>query len=274
MTLLYIDINIDPILFNLGSFEVGWHGAMVSLAVISGIGVSMWLARGNGISKQDVYSFAPWAILGGIVGARLLHVIDFAGYYIEHPIEAFKFWHGLSIIGAILGGTAAAAIYTKITRKPLDRLADALTPGLIVASAVGRIGCIINGDVYGKPSTLPWSFVYHDMPGVYAQPLNTPLHPSPLYELLWCLVVLAIIWRLKRKLKPDGALFLLFLILYSLGRFGIEFTRGVDVRSFEIGGWHTPHFLTLATAAICGWLLLKKVKGAKPLASGSEIEDV
>jgi phosphatidylglycerol:prolipoprotein diacylglycerol transferase len=274
MSFLAIDIGINPVLFNIESFEIGWHGIMVVLAVIVGIGTSMWLAKGSGIKREDIYGLAPWAVLGGILGARLFHVVDQLGYYIDHPGDIVEFWHGLSILGAILGGTLAAAIYAKITRISLERLADTLTPGLILALMVGRIGCIINGDVFGKPTTLPLAFVYHDMPGVYAQPLDTPLHPSPLYEMIWCLVVLAIVWRLRRKLKSDGSLFLLFLILYSAGRFGIEFTRGVSEQSFEIGGWHTPHFIALVTLAVCIPLLVYRMKRARLAGCRSEIEDV
>lgn len=274
MSFLAIDIGINPVLFNIGSFEIGWHGIMVVLAVTVGIGTSLWLAKGSGIKREDIYGLAPWAVLGGILGARLFHVVDQLGYYIDHPGDIVEFWHGLSILGAILGGTLAAAIYAKITRISLGRLADTLTPGLILALMVGRIGCIINGDVFGKPTTLPWAFVYHELPGVYAFPKDTPLHPSPLYEMIWCMVVLAIAWKLRGKLKPDGSLFLLFLILYSAGRFGIEFTRGVSEQSFEIGGWHTPHFIALVTLAVCIPLLVYRMKKARLSGCGSKIEDV
>jgi phosphatidylglycerol:prolipoprotein diacylglycerol transferase len=274
MSLLAIEIGINPILFNIGSFEIGWHGVMVALAVIVGIGISLWLAKGSGIKRENIYGVAPWVVLGGIIGARLFHVLDQLSYYTDHPIAIFEFWHGLSILGAILGGTVAAAVYAKITRLPIGRLADTLTPGLILALMVGRIGCIINGDVFGKPTTLPWAFIYHYMPGVYAQPLDTPLHPSPLYEMIWCVVILAIIWKLRGRLKPDGALFLLFLILYSIGRFGIEFTRGISMQSVDISGWHTPHFITLVALAICIPLLVYRMRKARLSSYGSEVEDV
>jgi len=156
-----IEIGIDPILFRIGSFEIGWHGIMVVLAVIVGIGFSLWFARGAGIKREVIYSIAPWAIIGGIVGARLIHVIDYLGStYINNPVKIFEFWSGLSIFGAILGGTLAVVIYIRIRHLSLGHLADAVAPAVILAQVVGRIGCTINGDAWGAPTSLPWAFVY------------------------------------------------------------------------------------------------------------------
>ena len=111
MPLLSIEISFDPIIFNIGSLEIGWHGVMVVLAVLTGIGVSMWLAKGTDIKKETIFSLAPWAVLGGIIGARLFHVIDYFGStYIHDPARIFHFWAGLSILGAVLGGQYAVGL--------------------------------------------------------------------------------------------------------------------------------------------------------------------
>lgn len=273
MHLLLIDVCIDPIFFNIGSFEVGWHGLMVVLAVITGIATSMWFARGTSITKEDIIGFAPWAVLGGIIGARLFHVIDCYSLYGDNPARIFEFWHGLSILGAILGGTLAAVIYTRITHKQLGHIADVIAPALLLAVAVGRIGCTINGDAFGRETSLPWAFVYCDLPGIYA-PVGVPTHPSPVYEIFWCLIAFAVIWQLRDKLKPEGTLFLVYLILYFFGRFLIEFTRGVSEAGVDIGGWHTPHFISLVTLAICIPLLILRIKKAGRSTNGDEVEDV
>ena len=276
MPLLSIGIGFDPIIFNLGSLEIGWHGVMVVLAVLTGIGVSMWLAKGTDIKRETIFSLAPWAVLGGIIGARLVHVIDYFGStYIHDPARIFHFWAGLSILGAILGGTLAAAIYARITHISLGRLADVITPGLLLAQAVGRIGCIINGDAYGKETSLPWGLVYTHPNAGSTTLLGVEGHPSPVYEIILDFLIFAVIWKLRGRLKPEGSLFLLYLCIYSVGRFGIEFTRYVGSGQINIGGViHAPHFITIITLAVCLTLLIRNMRRAKALPDGGEIEDV
>ena len=270
-----IEIGIDPLLFSIGSFEIGWHGIMVVLAVLVGVGASLWFAKGAGIKREVIYGAAPWAIIGGIIGARLFHVIDYLGStYISHPAQIFtQFFSGLSILGAILGGTLAAFIYVRITHLPVGRLADAVAPALLLAQAVGRIGCTINGDAYGTPTSWPWAFVYTH-PDAYA-PIGVSTHPSPVYEIIWDILVFAVLWRLKGRLKPDGSLFLLYLSLYSFGRFFIEFTRAVTPNQINVGDLlHAPHFIALIVLAVCVPLLIYRMRKARVLGRGGEIEDV
>jgi phosphatidylglycerol:prolipoprotein diacylglycerol transferase len=276
MPLLAIEIGFDPIIFNIGSLEIGWHGVMVVLAVLTGIGVSLWLAKGSGIKRDTIYSLAPWAVLGGIVGARLFHVIDYFGStYVHDPARIFHFWAGLSILGAVLGGTLAAAIYSRVTRVSLSALADVITPGLLLAQVVGRIGCIINGDAYGKPTSLPWGLVYTHPNAASTTLLNVAGHPSPAYEIILDLMIFAVIWKLRGRLRPEGSLFLLYLCIYSVGRFGIEFTRAVGSAQINVGGvLHSPHFITMITLVVCLTLFIRRMRRDKVLSSRGEIEDI
>jgi len=263
-----IEIGIDPILFRIGSFAVGWHGIMVALAVIVGIGLSLWFARGAGIKREVIYSISPWAIVGGIIGARLIHVIDYLDFYTQpgHGMEIFEFWAGLSIFGAILGGTLAVFIYIRVRHLPLGRLADAIAAALLLAQAVGRIGCIINGDAYGTETTWPWGFAYtHPNAAATTQIYPYVGHPSPVYEIIWDLLIFAVLWRLRGRLKSDGSLFQLYLSLYSFGRFFIEFTRAVPAPQYQInvGVLHEAHFIALLVMAICIPLLIYRMRRAK-----------
>ena len=259
-----IEIGIDPVFFSIGSFEIGWHGIMVVLAVIVGIGASLWFARGAGIKREVIYNAAPWAIVGGIIGARLFHVIDYLGStYINDPVLIFtQFFSGLSILGAILGGALAVFIYGRVTNLPLGHLANAVAPALLLAQAVGRIGCTINGDAYGTPTSWPWAFVYTH-PDAYA-PIGVPTHPSPVYEIIWDLLVFAVLWRLRGRLKPDGSLFLLYLSLYAFGRFFIEFTRAMTPNQIDVFGLlHAPHFIALIVLVVCIPLLIYRIRKAR-----------
>lgn len=272
MPLLLIEIGIDPILFTIGSVDVSWHAVMFAFALAVGVGASAWFSKGTGIKKGDVYSLAPWAILGGMVGARLFHVLDCLDYYAAHPPQILEFWSGLSVLGGILGGTLATILYNRVTHTSFGRLADVIAPGLLLAQAVGRIGCTINGDVYGAPTSLPWAFVYtHPNAATstkmwidQSQGIRYAGHPSPVYEIIWDLIVFAIIWKLRGKLKPDGSLFLLYLCLYFTGRFGIEFTRAVEAGQTNVAGiLHAPHFIALITLAVCVPTLIYRMRKAK-----------
>ena len=262
-----IEIGIDPILFEIGSFAIGWHGIFVILAVIVGIVVSLRLAKGDGIDRGSIYSIAPWAILGGIVGARLFHVLDYLALYANEPVAMLRFWDGgLSIFGAILGGTLAVAIYARVSGLSLGHLADLIAPGLILAQAVGRIGCTINGDAYGIETSLPWAFVYKDLPGVYAPP-GIPGHPAPVYEIIWDLLVFASIWKLRGRIRPEGSLFLVYLSLYSFGRFFLSFLRGGE--QAVLGPLHQAHIIALLVLAVCVPLLIYRMRRPRVLAEPS-----
>lgn len=260
--ILSIFIGIDPILFSIGSFEIGWHGIFVVIAVIVGIGLAVWFGRGASIKKEVIYSISPWAIIGGIIGARLIHVIDYFDQYVTNPVEILEFWHGLSIFGAILGGTLAVFIYTRIRHVSLGPLADGIAPALILAQAVGRIGCIINGDAYGTETSWPWAFVYTNPHAAATTILGVPGHPSPLYEIIWDLIVFGVLWRLRGRLKPEGSLFLVYLSLYALGRFVIEFSRAYS-GSLGVGVLHEAHFIALVVMAVCIPLLIYRMRRAR-----------
>lgn len=263
-----IEIGIDPILFNIGSLAIGWHGIFVILAVIVGIVVSLRLAKGDGIVRGIIYSIAPWAILGGILGARLFHVLDYLALYANEPMALLRFWDGgLSIFGAILGGTLAVAIYARVSGLSLGHLADLIAPGLILAQAVGRIGCTINGDAYGTPTSLPWAFVYTHPNAAATTLLGVPGHPSPVYEIIWDLLVFALIWRLRGRIRPEGSLFLVYLSLYSFGRFFVSFLRGGE--QAVLGPLHQAHIIALLVLAVCVPLLIYRMRRPRVLAEPS-----
>jgi phosphatidylglycerol:prolipoprotein diacylglycerol transferase len=222
-----IVINIDPVILHLGNFVLTWY----SLAIIAAISIGVLLAAREGlrkgIAKDHIYSVALWAVVAGIVGARLFHVVDRIDYYIFNPMAILAFQRGgLAIWGGVAGGVMAGAIYTRFKGLSLARLADAAAPALLAGQIIGRLGCIVNGDAYGGATDLPWGFVYTHPDALIPRSLwGIPTHPYPVYEMMWNLAALSLLWMLRTRLKIDGLLFFGYVFLYSLGRIFLTFVR-------------------------------------------------
>ena len=219
-----ISIGLDPILIALGPFSISWHSLFIVVGIMVGVWLPARLAVKSGLSADTLYSLAIWAVPGGIIGTRLVHVIDQWEHYTAHPGNIFAIWQGgMAIWGAILGGTITAIIYTRVKGFSLAGYADLSALGLILAQAIGRIGCIINGEHLSTVTGLPWGVVYiHPNSPAFDRP---PTHPAVAYELLMDLFIFGILWKLRGRIQPAGSLFLIYLTLYSVGRFFLSFLR-------------------------------------------------
>jgi len=208
--------------------NIRWYGIMVA-ASIAFLVLWIWhFARKEGYTTEFVLGGALWAIPMGIIVSRLVHVLDKYDYYFSNPREILGF-EGLTIFGAILGGLLGAWIHCRISKASFARLADLAAPGIIVAQAIGRVGCILNGCCCGKETTLPFSFIYTHpaSDAISCAPLGTPLHPTQLYELLGDLVIFGLLfWVFRGRLRPSGSLLAVYLFLYSSLTFTVRFWRG------------------------------------------------
>ena len=251
-----ITINIDPVAF----LNVRWYGIMVALAITVLILWIMWqVKKGANVSYDTVLTAAVIGIPSGIVVSRLLHVIDRWGYYIQNPGQIISA-EGLTIYGAVLGAALGIWVYSKFSNFRFSYLADLLAPGIILAQAIGRVGCTINGCCHGikAPSWLPWSVVYTN-PNSYA-PLGIPIHPTQPYEIIFNLIVFGVLFKLKGRFKPDGSLFLIYLGIYSSWRIGISFLREGTPFLF---GLHQAQVIGLIVLAIAIFWLVYKARWVK-----------
>jgi phosphatidylglycerol:prolipoprotein diacylglycerol transferase len=230
-----IEIGINPIAF----FGVRWYGIFVSLAIATIVVWVAWQVKRAGkearISYDTVFMAAIVGIPSGVVVSRLLHVIDLWDYYIHNPGEIIG-GSGLSIYGAILGAALGIWAYSKFSRVRFAHLADLIAPGLILAQAIGRVGCTINGCCYGKVCSLPWSVVYTHPDSL--GPIGIAVHPTQPYEIIYLAIIFVVVLLIKNRLKQDGLLFLIYLSLYSAWRLGIDFIRDGTpfLRNFGIEG--------------------------------------
>ena len=230
-----ITISINPIIFSIGHFIVRWY----SLIVISAIGIGVWLAAREagrkGFNKEEIYDSTLWVVTGGVIGARLFHVLDHWPHeFAANPVRALYFWEGgLAIWGAVVGGLIAIAVLAKRRQWRLPRLLDAIAPGLVLAQAIGRVACIITGDAMGKPTGGPFGFAYTN-PNAMVPQLGVYYTPMPIYEIIVNLALFALLWQLRKQKWPDGRLFLVYLSLYSVERFLLAFTSSYQVVAFGL----------------------------------------
>ena len=252
-----ISIPFDPYIIGIGPFLFSWHGFFT----VVGVAVAVFLVHKwgtkQGMNADGIMSVVVWCIVGGIVGARILHVVDFwnsggvcgqafSGYG-NCPLTILMVWKGgIAILGAVLGGFTGGATYImvrnsdwflnmwgkyfaffgKAEKAPLPEIgifADLVAPALLLGMAIGRIGDIINGEHFAKFTTLPWGVIYShgDSPGL-GRPAS---HPAVGYELIFDLLIIGVLWMMKDRLRPHGMIFALAVSLYAIGRFFISFLR-------------------------------------------------
>ena len=244
-----VTISIDPVIFSIGHFMLRWY----SLIVLSAICVGVWLTAREGgrkgFNREDIYDGALWVILGGLLGARVFHVLDHWPHeFAANPLRALYIWEGgLAIWGGVLGGLIAVAILAWRRGWRLPRLLDAVAPGLVLGQAIGRVACVITGDAMGKPTTGPFGFAYTN-PGAMVPQLGVYYTPMPVYEMIANLGIFALLWQLRKRNWPDGLLFLVYLSLYSVERFFLAFTSSYEIIAFGLTQSQIVALISLAVA--------------------------
>jgi len=229
-----IKVDLNPILVELGPIRVTWYGLMYVFGfIISYLLVRYQVKKRDcGISLEEVEDFYFYLILGLIAGARLGYVLFYdLQMYLSNPLEIFAVWHGgMSFHGGLIGVLTATIIFCRKNKKSFWKLADLFVVTAPVGLGLGRIGNFINGELYGRLTRVPWGMIF---------PKGGPLprHPSQLYEsALEGGALFLILWLWKDKKHPDGSLLAMFILLYGVFRFFIEFFREPDVQlGFVLG---------------------------------------
>lgn len=259
--MFHFTIGIDPNIAKIGSFTLAWHGVLTAVAIFVAVYVIFreFARLKLPMKNYDVVAF--WTIVGGIIGARFFFLLDHAGYYLDHPVDALKVQEGgLAIYGALIGGFFAVLLLTRIYHLSFGMVIDATAPGLLLAQAIGRLGCAINGDAWGGPTSSFFSFTYTNPKALLpADLLGVPTHPYPIYDLALCLAIFAVIWRLRGRGLPNGALFCIYAVIYAIGRFGISYFRQEQVWFWGLQEAHVTSLVVLVLASIAlVWVLRRQ----------------
>ena len=236
-----------PIPFLNQSFHIYFYGILIMLGVIAAAFLSQAEAKRRGMNPEFVWDVLFWVVLAGIVGARLWHIFTpppsmveqgiTTKWYLPHPLDILNVRAGgLGIPGAVIGGALALWIYCRKKKISFLTWADVTMPGVALAQAIGRWGNYFNQELYGLPTNLPWKLYIAPSYRVPGYENYEYFHPIFLYESLWNVLNMALLLVLARRfekwLKPGDLLFI-YMIMYSIGRFGLEFLR---LDAAQVGG--------------------------------------
>ena len=229
-----------------------------------------WMLREGKRQRLDVDalgSLGMWAIVGAIVGARVLMIVRAWPDYVAHPSELLS-PSLLVAAGDFYGGFIGALIFSAIFFRrhpelPFWQAADVCAPAIALGQAIGRIGCFMAGDDFGRATQVPWAVTFTDPDAatIGGAPLGVPLHPVQLYESVACLILFFVLVRLIRHKRFDGEVILAYTFLYAVARFVLEMFRGDADRGFVFGGLlSTSQFIAvvLAPAAIVLWVIRRQ----------------
>jgi phosphatidylglycerol:prolipoprotein diacylglycerol transferase len=232
---------MDPVAFRLPfiGLPIYWYGILAVAGILIGCAVATFEAKRRGENPDHIWNGLILVIIFGLIGARLYHVVSSPQglmrgfeYYLQHPVEIFMIRQGgLGIFGAIAGGVLAVFIYARWQKLSFLTWVDIAAPGLALGQAIGRWGNFFNQELYGYPTTVPWGIPIdpqYRLPQFSNLPATTRFHPTFLYESIWNLLVFVALMYIGRRYYDrlkSGDIFLLYAILYPLGRFFVEFQR-------------------------------------------------
>lgn len=301
MLLNYITWNVDPVLLHLGPLQIRWYGLLWALGFFIGYYVMHRIYRKERMTEDSLYSLLMYMLISTIIGARLGHCLFYEPEaYLSHPLDILKVWEGgLASHGGAIGILVGLWLYVRSYNKSkkeknnLQRISyiwilDRIVVAVCLVGALIRVGNVMNHEIYGTPTSLPWGFVFlrgaeqfcgtfdnYTACNAWDAPCSPsewlPCHPTGLYEAFFCLVTMGILlWMYyKRDLghKQPGLMFGTFLVIIFGSRIGIEFLKNVQVdfernMVFDMGQWLSVPFVLIGIGMIV-WSFAKRKKVVK-----------
>src|SRR6187401_3303490 len=238
---------MHPILFDLGPATIYTYGVLLAAAYLLGLKLAMVRAQARGLDAAKVLDLGIYIIISALIGAKLLLVVTDFRVFQADPRELLTLARSGGVFyGGLILAVAVALWYIRRAGLPLWTTCDAFAPGIALGHVVGRFGCFFAGCCYGKPTTLPWGITFTDAFAAanVGTPLGVKLHPTQLYEAGAEGLILLVLLLTERKGKPyAGRTFWLYILLYAVTRFIIEYFRG-DERG-TVGIFSTSQFISL-----------------------------
>lgn len=229
----------DPVAFTILGTKIMWYGVLVASGFVTAIIISYLRAPKHGLKSDDVLDFALWMIPLSIVGARAYYVIFEWDMYKDNPIGVFALRNGgLAIHGGLIAGVIVALLVCRYKKISFLELADLVFPSVALAQSIGRWGNFFNSEAHGGPTNLPWAIMVD----------GELVHPTFLYESLWCLFLFFLLLHIDKKRKFRGQIVLLYGMLYSVERCLVEQLR---TDSLMIGPFKQAQVLSISVFVLC-----------------------
>lgn len=281
---------MNPILFSLGKIKITYYGLMYAISFLLGIEIAKKYGEKKGLSPETIENYAFIAMISGLIGGRIYYVIFNLDYYLDYPGDILAVWKGgMAIHGGILGGIIGTCIYGRIKKLNPLLLGDCVAVPLLLGQAIGRIGNLMNGEIYGVPTftplkyiftlkprfyewfnyynslsvdgkgafkeLVPWGLVFPNSSPAGSEFPNLPLHPAMLYELVLNLIGVLFLWFfLRKKNYKTGTLWCSYIIIYSIIRTFVSFFRAEDLMFY---GFRAPHVISVVLIIISSLLIYK-----------------
>ena len=248
-----------PELFEIGRFTIYTYGVLLAAAYLLGLKFAMVRARTRGLDPARTLDLGIYIIVSALIGAKLLLFLVEFDTFRREPGELLTLARSGGVFyGGLIAAVTVALWYMRRHRMPMWTTCDVFAPAIALGHAVGRIGCLAAGCCFGKPTDVPWAitFTHPDAAANVGTPLGVPLHPTQLYESGAELLILAILLLTERRRRPfPGRTFWIYLLLYGISRFVIEFFRG-DSRGMVFDWLPTSQFISLIVVPLSLVMLL------------------
>jgi len=264
---------MHPTLIQIGPLPLHSYGFMLALSFFLGILLASRRARARGMNPDLVFDTSLVIVFASILGARAMYVLyhrdEMHGF-----IDMIALWSGgLTMLGGVLAAMGAAWVYLKRRKVRFLTMADVMAPSLGLGLGLTRIGCFLNGCCYGKPTTGPLGV--HFPPDSYVSRMfgGAALHPAQLYSSATGLAILGVLLLFDRRPRREGQVFALFLLLDSVGRFGLDFCRSYEANVYVLGGLTVNQLICIGLFAL-GLLVLVTTRGGVVRSTSPELDPV
>lgn len=243
-------------LFSIGPFTVYGYGLMIAIGILAAYVTAEYRAKKHGLDPDKIFYLVIWAVVGGFAGAKVLYFLTRLKDIMENPRVLLDLADGFVVYGGIIGGIFSAMAYCKIKKMPFLKYFDLVMPSVALAQGFGRIGCFLAGCCYGRETDSALGIVFHN--SSYS-PNGVKLLPTQLISSGLDFLLCAVLILLDRKKKGDGQIAGAYLVLYSIGRFILEFYRGDLIRG-NVGALTTSQFIAIFVA-LAGVILIAARNG-------------